>query len=42
MQGSGEGGRGEWYPSVQAGGAATPRHQVGVVEAFDLMLRPPQ
>lgn len=29
------------FATVQAGGAAQPRHQVGVVEAFDLMLRPP-
>jgi AcrR family transcriptional regulator len=29
------------FVTVQAGGAAQPRHQVGVVEAFDLMLRPP-
>lgn len=29
------------FSTVQSGNAATPRHQVGVVEAFDLMLRPP-
>jgi AcrR family transcriptional regulator len=28
------------FTTVQSGGAATPRHIAGVVEAFDLMLRP--
>ena len=30
------------FTTIQSGGAATPRHQVGVVEAFDLMIRPPR
>lgn len=30
------------FITVQSGGAATPRHQVGVVEVFDLMIRPPR
>lgn len=29
------------YSSVQSGGEASPRAQVGVVEAFDALLRPP-
>ena len=29
------------FTTVQTGGAATERHQIGVVEAFDLMIRPP-
>ena len=30
------------FTMVQTRGAAAPRHQVGVVEAFDLMIRPPR
>lgn len=30
------------FTTVQSGGAATPRHVTGVVEAFDLMIRPPR
>lgn len=30
------------FTTIQSGGASTPRHQVGVVEAFDLMIRPPR
>lgn len=30
------------FTTVQTGGAAAPRHQMGVVEAFDLMIRPPR
>jgi AcrR family transcriptional regulator len=30
------------FTTIPSGGAATPRHQVGVVEAFDLMIRPPR
>jgi len=29
------------FTTVQTGGAATERHQIGVVAAFDLMIRPP-
>ncbi len=30
------------FSTIQSGGASTPRHQIGVVEAFDLMIRPPR
>lgn len=30
------------FTTVQTGGASLPRHQIGVVEAFDLMIRPPR
>jgi TetR/AcrR family fatty acid metabolism transcriptional regulator len=30
------------FTAVQTGGAATERHQIGVVAAFDLMIRPPR
>ncbi len=30
------------FTSVQTGGNATERHQIGVVAAFDLMIRPPR
>jgi hypothetical protein len=30
------------FSTVQTRGTASDRHQLGVVEAFDLMLRPPR